>query len=381
MGIIVQKYGGTSVCSEEARLSLLKHVKSARQIGNDVVVVVSAMGRKGDPYATDTILELLNHLDPHVDPSKKDLLQSCGEIISCALIAHFLDINGIAAEALTGFQAGILTTDDFNNSEIININTTNILKHLSLGKVVVVAGFQGITWNGEITTLGRGGSDTTAVELGGYLKADYVDIFTDVPGVAIVDPRIVPSPQYIKSISYSDMYKFAYHGANVIHPRAVRAAEKHGLRVRVRSTFSADEGTLISSDSINTDRKIMGISLDKTFSHIQLEKKQNNIAEIDLETLIFHRDKGDFIDIYAKQDLKNITFSQLFTKAKNHDETSCISVFLNPDSDIGVKEEIKRQIASSEIDILDIFCLEDKISIFVNMNAAIPCMQKIYSIV
>ncbi|HWR60060.1 MAG TPA: aspartate kinase [Clostridia bacterium] len=263
MGIVVQKYGGTSVASESARLSLLRHVKKAKQQGKDVVLVVSAMGRKGDPYSTDTIISLMESINTHISPEKKDLLASCGETISCSLIAHFLDTNGIEAEAMTGFQAGILTTDEFNNSNIISIDTTNIQKYLGQGKVPVIAGFQGITWDGRITTLGRGGSDTTAVELGGYLEAEMVDIFTDVPGVAFVDPRVLPSAEYISRISYDDMYLLASNGAKVIHPRAVSAAKKFGIPVRVRSTYSDEDGTLITYEPTKMEKRIIGIALDK----------------------------------------------------------------------------------------------------------------------
>ncbi|KUO75644.1 MAG: hypothetical protein APF77_19205 [Clostridia bacterium BRH_c25] len=263
MGIIVQKFGGTSVATENARLSLLGHVKKARQQGNDVVLVVSAMGRKGEPYATDTISGMLESISPNIDPAKRDLILSCGEIIACSLIAHFLDTYGIEAEALTGFQAGILTTDDFNNSNILNIDTTNIKKYISQGKVPVIAGFQGITRDGRITTLGRGGSDTTAVELGGFLKSEVVDIFTDVPGVAFVDPRVYPSSEYISHISYTDMYNLASHGAKVIHPRAVEAAKKFNIPVRVRGTDSSGNGTLISEEPTKNNKCIVGIALDK----------------------------------------------------------------------------------------------------------------------
>jgi len=263
MDIVVQKYGGTSVASESARHSLLRHVEHARRQGKQVVLVVSAMGRKGDPYSTDTIISLLESINPHIAPEKKDLLASCGETISCSLIAHFLDTNGIEAEAMTGFQAGILTTGEFNNSNIISIDTTNIHKYLSQGRLPVIAGFQGITRDGRITTLGRGGSDTTAVELGGYLGAEMVDIFTDVPGVAFVDPRVFPPAEYISRISYDDMYLLASNGAKVIHPRAVSAAKKFNVPVRVRSTCSDAEGTLITGRPTITEKKIIGIALDR----------------------------------------------------------------------------------------------------------------------
>lgn len=263
MAIIVQKFGGTSVATPQAREALLRHVKKCKDEGNDVVVVVSAMGRSGDPYATDTLIGLLENINPVVIPKKKDLLMSCGEIISCSLVSHLLDSNNIPSEALTGFQAGILTNNNFNNSEIINIETSVIENHLRSGKVVVVAGFQGTTLNGEITTLGRGGSDTAAVAIGGYLKAERVDIFTDVPGIAKVDPRIVPAAPYLKSVSYDDMYKLAYHGAKVIHPRAVMTAQRFNVPVRVRSTFSDDLGTLISEEATKKNHKIIGMALEK----------------------------------------------------------------------------------------------------------------------
>ena len=264
MGIVVQKFGGTSVASESARLSLLSHVKNAKMQGKTAVLVVSAMGRKGEPYATDTLSSLLESINPQIDPAKKDLVLSCGEIISCSLIAHFLDTNSIEAEALTGFQAGILTTEDFNDIRIINIDTANVKKHISRGKVPVVAGFQGVTKCGRITTLSRGGSDTTAVELGGFLKAETVDIFTDVPGVAFVDPRVLPSAEYIKHISYDDMYKLASHGAKVIHPPAVKAAKKYNIPIRIRSTYSDEIGTLISAEPTKSKKNDYRIALKIT---------------------------------------------------------------------------------------------------------------------
>lgn len=381
MGLVVQKFGGTSVATEEARSALIKHVKKARDNGNSVVVVVSAMGRKGDPYATDTILDILYRLDPKVDPEKKDLLLSCGEIISCALISHYLDLNGIPSEALTGFQAGILTTNDFSNSQIININTTNIEKYLNAGKVVVIAGFQGITWDGKITTLGRGGSDTTAVELGGYLKADYVDIFTDVPGVAIVDPRIVPSPRYISRISYSDMHKLAYHGAKVIHPRAVKAAEKHGIQVHVRSTFTDDEGTLISSDSLKYENNIIGISVDREYVRLKLEKNYSDSLDSSIAEILFMREKSSHVDVYIKKSLEEDKLEKMCSKASLYeDDIACISVFIGPERSKDFEEEVKNSLKASLINILDIFCLEDRLAIFVDKKAIITCTQNIYSL-
>ncbi len=324
MGIVVQKFGGTSVATESARISLLNHVKNARQQGKDVVLVVSAMGRKGEPYATDTISSLLESINSYIDPAKKDLILSCGEIISSSLIAHFLDTNGIDAEAMAGFQAGILTTDNFNNSDIINIDTTNIQKYINCGKIPVIAGFQGITRDGKITTLGRGGSDTTAVELGGFLKSEVVDIFTDVPGVAFVDPRVYPSAEYISQISYDDMYKLASHGAKVIHPRAVQSANKFHIPVRVRGTNSHGDGTLISEIPTKSDNKIIGIAL-------------NNQSQ-------------DITSAY-------ILFNQKFMGL--------------------IKEEIAKAISNKTINILSVVYSEDNISMTMENNHIVPNIQAI----
>lgn len=263
MAIIVQKYGGTSLRDANGLKFLLSHVKKCKDKGNDLVIVVSSMGRKGEAYATDTLIDELEKIDNNIDPIKKDLIMSCGEVISCAVVSHLLDSQGLPAVALTGFQAGILTDDNFNSAEIINIDTNPILENLKMGKIVVVAGFQGITSNMEITTLGRGGSDITAVTLGGFLDAERVDIFTDVEGVAVVDPRIVPFAEYLEAISYSSMYNLASNGANVIHPRAVLAAEKYNIPVQVCGTFGDKKGTIISKYENISEENIIGISLDK----------------------------------------------------------------------------------------------------------------------
>lgn len=186
---------------------------------------------------------------------------SVGETISAVLVSHLLENEGLPSEALTGFQAGIITDDTFNSSKIIEIDTNKIQRYLNENKIVVVAGFQGATENLEITTLGRGGSDTTAVALGGYLNAERVDIFTDVPGVAVTDPRLVPNARYIKKISYDDVYRLAINGATVIHPNAVLLGKQYNVPIRVLSTFANDPGTLISNDTSNL--RIIGFGIKK----------------------------------------------------------------------------------------------------------------------
>jgi len=261
MSIVIQKFGGTSLRNLCNQSEFLKLVKKEVQIGNKLVVVVSAMGRSGDPYATDTLINQLENISTIINPKKKDLIMSVGETISAALVSHLLESEGLSSEALTGFQAGIITDDTFNSSKIIEINTSKIQGYLNKNKIVVVAGFQGATEDLEITTLGRGGSDTTAVALGGTLNAERADIFTDVPGVAITDPRLVPNARYIKKISYDDMYKLAINGANVIHPYAVLLGKQYNIPIRVLSTFTDNPGTLISNDKSNV--KILGFGIKK----------------------------------------------------------------------------------------------------------------------
>lgn len=262
MGLIVQKFGGTSLNDINGQSLLLSQVKKAKLEGHDLVVVVSAMGRIGEPYATDTLINLLDISNGPLDPKKKDLIMSCGEIISSAIISHLIDIHGMTSEGLAGFQAGILTDDEFNSANIIDIDVSKILAYLEEGKVVVVAGFQGITENMEITTLGRGGSDITAVTLAGYLGAERVDIFTDVPGIAVIDPKIIPNPPYIDYINYETMYNYATHGAKVIHPKAVLAGEKYLIPIHIRTALLHDGCTIISNHQ-EVHNKIIGIGIEK----------------------------------------------------------------------------------------------------------------------
>ncbi|GFN34922.1 aspartate kinase [Tepidimicrobium xylanilyticum] len=260
MDTIVLKFGGTSFKNLNHNPDILYHISNYIKKGLKPVVVVSAIGRQGDPYATDTLIQQLEEINPKIKPKIKDLIMSCGETISTSIIAHLLESNNIPSEPLMGFQAGIVTDEKFNSAEIISINTSTIKKHMDRGKVVVVAGFQGITKNNEITTLGRGGSDITAIALGGYLNAKRVDIFTNVPGVAFIDPIMVPKTKYINNISYRNMYILSSKGVKVIHPKAVELAERFNIPVRITSTYLNVPGTLISNE--DGGEKIIGIAVN-----------------------------------------------------------------------------------------------------------------------
>ena len=252
MRILVQKFGGTSVASRETREQAIEHILEARKRGYAVVVVVSAMGRKGEPYATDSLLSLIGEQD-RTNRRERDLLMSCGELVSAVVFSAQLRAQGTEVCVLTGGQAGIITNDDFSRAQIVNVNPKRILQELEQDRVVIVTGFQGRTRDGEMTTLGRGGSDTTATALGVALDAEVVDIFTDVEGIMTADPRIVDDAKLLSSVSYTEICNLAYEGAKVIHPRAVEIAMQKNIPIRVRSTMSKDEGTLVSNHS-ETDR-------------------------------------------------------------------------------------------------------------------------------
>ncbi len=256
MKVIVQKFGGTSVATQEGRENVVLKVKEALGKGLGVVVVVSAMGRNGDPYATDTLIGLARGVLKYIKPRELDLLMSCGENISTVVMVQTLKAHGIEAAAFTGGQAGIITDHHFNNARIIEIKPDNLRKCLEEGKVAVVAGFQGVTQDGEVTTLGRGGSDTSGSALGVALHAELVEIYTDVDGIMTADPRMVPQAKPLPVMTYNEVCEMAHLGAKVVHPRAVEIAMEGRIPLRIRSTFSNNLGTLISDGTSIGDVEI-----------------------------------------------------------------------------------------------------------------------------
>lgn len=231
MKIIVQKFGGTSVKDDKGRKLALGHIKEAISEGYKVVVVVSAMGRKGDPYATDSLLGLLYGDQSAISPREQDLLLSCGETISSVVFTSMLLDNGVKAAALTGAQAGFLTNDQHTNAKIIEMKPERLFSVLANHDAVVVAGFQGATEKGDTTTIGRGGSDTSAAALGAAVDAEYIDIFTDVEGVMTADPRVVENAKPLPVVTYTEICNLAYQG-----PRSfIRVLWKSQCRPRFRS--------------------------------------------------------------------------------------------------------------------------------------------------
>lgn len=255
VNIIVQKFGGTSVSTSEKRSFAIKKILQCYEAGNKVVVVVSAMGRKGEAYATDTLRSLVLSDYPKCSLKLLDLLMSCGETISAVALAANLEALGYKTIPLMGFQAGIITNDNFSDARILSIHKEKILKYLDEGNIVVVTGFQGMTESEEITTLGRGGSDTTATALGAALGANCVEIYTDVNGIMSADPNIVPKAKIINEINYEEIFQMADKGAKVIHPRAVEIAQGCNIPIKIKNTLTEHPGTTIHSQH-NLSHKI-----------------------------------------------------------------------------------------------------------------------------
>ena len=301
--IIVMKFGGSSVRSEKSRGHVIKHIRTHAESFKKLVVIVSAMGRKGEPYATDTLIALLKDLGEPVNPAELDEVMSIGETLSSAFFSHLLSQNGLPAEAFTGRQAGILTDDNPGNAEILEINPTRILKTLNQGKIAVVAGFQGVTASGDVRTLGRGGSDTSAVALGSALNAERVEIFSDVDGIANCDPRQISSASFINSISAKQIMSMANEGSSVLHPRAVKASLKTKTPIVARNTFSAAAGTTIFHHETDEESKLVTLAHRENLALISFEEctdPQKIIPEI------IRIDEHKFIlknDVYLENNL------------------------------------------------------------------------------
>ena len=256
MSLIVQKFGGTSVGTPERILSAARRAVAAKRAGHQVVMVCSARGKK-----TDELIDLANEITQTPQPREMDMLLSTGEQEAVALVAMAISTLGEQAISLTGEQIGIVTDQTYTKARISQISTERLRKELNAGKIVVACGFQGIAENGDITTLGRGGCDTTATALAAALKADECEIYTDVDGVYTTDPRIVPDARKITRISYDEMLEMASLGAGVMHSRSIEFAKKFDVALRVRHSQNNNEGTLIASTGESLVRSVTGMAL------------------------------------------------------------------------------------------------------------------------
>ncbi len=269
MGIVVQKYGGSSVATAEHIKAVAERVKKAHDSGLGLVVTVSAMGK-----TTDRLLRLAGEVSREPSPREIDQLLSTGELQSVALLAMALHDRGVAATSLTGPQAGMKTTGRYGSGLISEIRPDRLRSLLDEGQVAIVAGFQGVNALGDVMTLGRGGSDTTAVALAAALKAERCEIYTDVDGIYTADPRIVPGARRIPVILSSEMAEMAWRGAKVMHPRAVELGALYGVEIHVKSSFTEGPGTIITGGSdmehLETRETVAGIVHDLDVSRITL---------------------------------------------------------------------------------------------------------------
>ena len=268
MGLIVQKYGGSSVADAESMKRVANRIVATKKAGHQVVVVVSAMGD-----TTDELIDLANQITPIPEGRELDMLLTAGERISMALLAMAIKNLGHEALSFTGSQAGVITTSAHGRARIIDVTPSRIREALDEGAIAIVAGFQGISQDTkDVTTLGRGGSDTTAVALAAALDADVCEIYTDVDGVFSADPRVVPSARKLKTVTYEEMLELAAAGAKVLHLRCVEYARRFDLPIHVRSSFSNNEGTWVVKDHPEGEDMeqaiISGIAHDKSEAKI-----------------------------------------------------------------------------------------------------------------
>ncbi|MGE5351020.1 MAG: aspartate kinase [Acidobacteriota bacterium] len=256
MNITVQKYGGSSVASAEKILKIADKIARKVSSGSKVILVVSAMGK-----STDNLIRLAREVTAIPDPRELDMLLTTGEQVSASLVAMALQSKGMKSKSLNGFQAGIKTTARYNEAKIVSFDKKKILKLMEELDALVVTGFQGITEEGEITTLGRGGSDTSAVALAAALGVDC-EIYSDVAGIFTIDPRLHPDARKIKYISYDEMLEMASLGAKVLHSRSVEIAKKFNIKIYCGSTFSDEEGSFVANENIIIEQPVVtGCSL------------------------------------------------------------------------------------------------------------------------
>lgn len=320
MPIIVQKYGGTSVSTEEGRNIIVRNTKKALSEGQQVVLVVSAMGRMGAPYATDTLIHMYHQPHYEMNSQDLDLLMSCGETISAAYISNWLKGSGVKSRAINGQQAGIITDSVAGSATVKSVKSDKIKQLLEEGYVVVVTGFQGISETGDVTTLGRGGSDTSAAILGEALGADAIEIYTDVDGVMTADPRRVNDARVLNRISYEEMHQMALDGAKVVDPKAVAIAKRCNRPLIIKNTFSEGDGTIIHGEfTPEPDRVVTAVAYKNNI--IQVKCKVGNyddrfeallkgieLNKISIDLINFLEDEKIFtVDAVHQIDLLNLT--------------------------------------------------------------------------
>ncbi|MDI2588304.1 aspartate kinase [Psychrobacillus sp. NEAU-3TGS] len=267
MSKIVMKFGGTSVATTEKIASVANRISKEKEKGHDIVVVVSAMGK-----ATDELVNLANEITENPSKREMDMLLSTGEQVTMSLLAIQLNALGLDAVSLTGWQAGLVTDNVHKNARVEKMDGSKLNDLLKEDKIVIVAGFQGVSNDGEITTLGRGGSDTTAVAIAVTIEADVCDIYTDVEGVFTSDPRYVTNARKLEQLEYDEMLELANLGAGVLHPRAVEFAKNYKIPLRVRSSSSENEGTILKEEvDVENNLVVRGVAFESDIVRLTIE--------------------------------------------------------------------------------------------------------------
>jgi len=391
------KFGGTSVASLEGRDHIASQVRSELAAGLEPVVVVSAMGRAGAPYATDTLLSLVDQA--HCGTHDRDLLMSVGELISSVVVAAHLNAQGIKACALSGAEAGIGTNDVDGDASIMCVDTAGIRDCVGTGAVPVVAGFQGIDGNGLIHTLGRGGSDTTACALGVALDAVAIDIYTDVDGVFTADPRAIDEAHVIERITADELFQMARHGSKVVHAPAAELALQSGVNMRVRNTFGTATGTqVVSIQSFKPSAVATAVSTAGDITRIRVRlpyAKDDQDAHMRLQTAVYRAlaDAGISIDMFTPMN-DRLVFSVQSDKA-----AIAVELLASSGYDVatraglakvtlvgsgmhgvpGVMAQVAGCLAAHNIDILQVADSHATISLLVDGDDALPAARALHS--
>jgi aspartate kinase len=395
--LIVQKFGGTSVGSVERILNVAERVIEEKNRGKRVVVVVSAMGK-----TTDQLVSLANGITDNPNKREMDMLLTTGEQMTIALLAMALNEKGQDAVSYTGWQAGIITESVHGSARIMDIETGRLNNDLEAGKIVIVAGFQGVSIDGEITTLGRGGSDTTAVALAAALKADKCDIYTDVTGVFTTDPRFIQEARKLASVSYDEMLELANLGAGVLHPRAVEYAKNYQVPLEVRSSLERESGTIIEEEvSVEQNLVVRGVAFEEEITRVSVVGLPNSLTGLStvFTTLASNRINVDIIiQSTTEKHTTNLSFS---IKSSDLEETLAVlesvketlgyerieaeqdlakvsivgsGMISNP----GVAAEMFEVLAANEVEVKMVSTSEIKVSAVVEQKQMLPAVEALH---
>ncbi len=395
--LIVKKFGGTSVANKERIFNVAKRCIEDYREGHQVVVVLSAMGKQ-----TDVLLDMAKDINPKAHKRELDMLLTTGEQTSVALMAMAMDSLGVPAVSLNAFQVAMHTTSDYGNARLRKIDAKRIRYELDNRRIVVITGFQGINKYNDYTTLGRGGSDTTAVALAAALNADACEIYTDVDGVFTADPRVVPNARKLSEITYDEMLELASLGAGVLHNRSVEMAKKYGVQLVVRSSLNTNEGTVVKEDNKMEKMLVSGVATDKNVVHFAVEGLENKPGvafklfhhlanhNVNVDMILQSVEHGESQDISftVTEDMADIAMETL----ERHGDTSlkCDNIKMVKDvakvsivgagmmSNPGVAAKMFEALYDAGINIRQISTSEIRVSVLIDEKYAEPAAQAVH---